>query len=332
MINIAINGLGRIGRLIFRAAMADPEINIKLVNSPADLETLAHLINYDSIHGRADFTCIAKDGKLVIGEKEIIVSNQRDPALIPAQGLAIDIMLECTGKFTKKSAAAAHLTNGSKKVIVSAPCEEADATIVMGVNHHVLEDVHEVISIGSCTTNALAPVAKVLNNNFGIEYGYVTTIHAYTGDQNIVDNSHSDLRRARAAGMSMVPTKTGAAKALKLVLPELEGKLAGSAVRVPTANVSLIDLVFTAAKETSVEEVNKAIKVASELEMKNILGIAPTKLVSIDFNHTSYSSIFDPFETSVIGSKLVRVVSWYDNEWAFALRMLDAAKLFKKVS
>jgi glyceraldehyde 3-phosphate dehydrogenase len=240
-------------------------------------------------------------------------------------------VLECTGKFTNKIDALKHIKAGAKKVIVSAPCQDADATIVYGVNNHELDEKCNVISIGSCTTNALAPIVKVLNDNVGIECGYMTTIHSYTNDQNLLDNRHKDPRRARACGLSMIPTSTGAAKAIGLVMPELAGKLSGSAIRVPTPNVSLVDLTFNASRNTTKTEINQFIVEAANKEFKNIIGVAETTMVSIDFNHNSHSSIFDPYETQIVCDKMVRVVSWYDNEWGFAVRMLDVAKLFKNL-
>lgn len=325
MIKIGINGLGRIGRLVLRAALEDKDVEIALINTPASSEVVAHLLKYDSIHGIANFECDYSEGGVNINGKKIPIFSCRDPLELSSGN--IDVMLECSGKFNKRTEAASHIKAGAKKVIVSAPCENADRTIVMGVNHNSLSSEHDVISIGSCTTNALAPIAKIINDNFSIENGYVTTIHAYTGDQNIVDNSHKDIRRARCAGMSMIPTKTGAAEALKLVLPELEGKIFGSAIRVPTPNVSMLDMVFNLSKPASKETVNKVINEAANGEMRDIISVAKAKLVSVDFNHSPYSSIFDPFETCIISDKTIRLVSWYDNEWGFAKRMIDAAKL-----
>jgi len=327
MVKIGINGLGRIGRLVLRAALESKDVEICLLNTPADPETVAHLIKYDSIHGVADFECEYKDGFIHIDNKKIPITSHRNPADIKA---SIDVMLECSGKFNKAHESSAHL-NGAKKVIVSAPSEGADATIVMGVNEASLKPEHKIVSIGSCTTNALAPIAKIINDNFGIINGYVTTIHAYTGDQNLVDNSHPDIRRARSGALSMIPTKTGAAGAIGLVLPELDGKILGSAVRVPVPNVSMLDMVFNLEKTVSKEKINEDIDLASKTKMKNIVGVAKAKLVSNDFNHTSYSCIFDPFETSVIGGKMVRLVAWYDNEWAFSKRMIEAAILAAKL-
>ncbi len=325
MIKIGINGLGRIGRLVLRAALEDDRVEVMLVNTPGDPKSVAHLLNYDSVHGRATHHFSYDSGFLHVDSKKIPIYSHRNPSEIPSKN--IDIMLECSGKFNKKKDAELHIEAGARKVLVSAPCTDADATIVIGVNEYALHASYKIVSVGSCTTNALAPIAKVINDNFGIETGYVTTIHAYTGDQNLVDNSHKDIRRTRSAALSMIPTKTGAANALKLVIPELDGKIFGSAVRVPVPNVSMLDMVFNLSTDVTKESVNSSILEASENSMKNILGIAEAELVSIDFNHSEYSTIFDPYETCVIGSKMVRLVSWYDNEWAFSKRMIDAAKL-----
>lgn len=330
--NIAINGLGRIGRLALRAyasttpALTPMAISITHINSPGNIHDLAHLIKYDSIHGTFHEECRAEGDHLIIAGKKIKVTHEKDPTKL--SWTDIDIVLECSGKFIKRDLAAAHIRSGAKKVIVSSPCEDADRTIILGINHHELKTSDEVISIGSCTTNALAPIAKVLHGNFGIESGYATTVHAYTNDQNLTDGSHKDMRRARAAGMSMIPTKTGAAESLKLVIQELAGKISGSAIRVPTSNVSLIDFSFYSEKDLSVLEIEAAMREAADGYLKDILGIAEAALVSVDFNHSSFSSIFDPFETRVVGKRFGRVLSWYDNEWAFAQRMLDVAEIF----
>jgi len=327
---IAINGLGRIGRLVFRAAIERREIEVVALNSLGDLETICHLINYDSIHGKSSFPCKISNNHLVVNDKEIPVFHQKDPNLIAWKD--IDIVLECSGKFNTKTKASSHLSKNVKKIIVSAPCDNADKTIIIGVNHEELKSSDNIISIGSCTSNALIPILKILHENFIIENGYVSTIHSYTGDQNIVDNSHDDLRRARAASMSMIPTKTGAASAVSLILPELKGKIDGSAIRVPTANVSLIDFSFSTQKNMDKDLINNVMYVASINHLKNIIGIAEAKLVSIDFNHTNYSSIFDPFETKVVSPNFARILSWYDNEWAFAQRLLDCCNLVKSMS
>jgi len=322
--NIAINGLGRIGRLVLRASV-ERKINVTHINSPGDIHSLAHLIKYDSTHGTFPHACHVEGDNLVIAGHKIKVTHEKDPSKLDWQGL--DIVLECSGRFTKRDLAAAHLKH-AHKVIVSSPCENTDKTIVLGVNHETLSASDQVISIGSCTTNALAPIAKVLHDNFGIESGYATTVHAYTNDQNLTDGSHKDLRRARAACMSMIPTKTGAAESLRLVIPELGGKISGSAIRVPTSNVSLIDFSFHTLKDMTALDIEAAMRVASDDDMKGVLGIAEAALVSVDFNHSNFSSIFDPFETRVVGKRFGRILSWYDNEWAFAQRMLDVTKIF----
>jgi glyceraldehyde 3-phosphate dehydrogenase len=333
MVRVAINGLGRIGRCIIRAAIElnKSDIHIVAANGTVKPEDYVSLLKYDSVHGiyQGDITC-EKDF-IYIGKHKIQILSEPNPELIPWDRLNVDIILECTGKFTNKNDALKHIKAGAKKVIVSAPCKDADATIVYGVNNHVLNKNCDVISIGSCTTNALAPIVKILNENVGIECGYMTTIHSYTNDQNLLDNRHKDPRRARACALSMIPTSTGAAKAIGIVLPELDGKLAGSAIRVPTPNVSLVDLTFNAIRKTTKLEINQFIIDAANKEFKNIVGVTETTMVSIDFNHNPNSSIFDPYETQVVLDKMVRVVSWYDNEWAFAARMLDVAKLFKSL-
>ncbi len=329
-IRVAINGLGRIGRCVARAIFENPEYkNIELVavNGSAPIETQRHLLKYDSIHGRFTKSVEISDGNLVIDGKKVKLIAERDPKKLPWKELKIDVVLECTGAFTKQSDAAQHITAGAKKVIISAPAKEDSVkTIIFGVNDEILNASDEVISVGSCTTNCLAPIAKALNDSIGIEKGFMTTIHAYTNDQNVVDNAHKDLRRARACAMSMIPTSTGAAKAIGLVLPELKGKLDGGAIRVPTANVSMVDLNFIAKKETSIAEVNEAVKKAASGRMKRVLQIVEEPLVSIDFNHTDYSSCFDVTQTKVMGN-FVKVCSWYDNEWAFSLRMLDVTMM-----
>ena len=328
-IKIGINGLGRIGRCVLRALYESniKDIELVAVNGPAAIATHLHLLKYDSVHGRFHGD-LAVDGEhLVIDGKKIPVFHEKDPKQIPWGKLGVDVVLECTGKFNKKSDAMSHIEAGAKKAIISAPAENVDATIVYGVNNDALHKDAQVISIGSCTTNALAPIAKVLHETVGIEAGFMTTIHSYTGDQNLVDNSHKDLRRARSAALSMIPTSTGAAKTIGLILPELKGKLDGVSIRVPTPNVSLVDLCITAARDTTVEEINGALKKAAEGALKNILGISNEPLVSIDYTHTTYSSIADLAGTNVVGKRLVRVASWYDNEWAFSCRMLDVARL-----
>lgn len=334
-IRVAINGLGRIGRCVLRALYENSEYqNIELVavNGPAPLETHKHLLKYDSIHGRFSKTVEVGENCLIVDGKKVQVFVERDPKKLPWKDLKIDIVLECTGAFTDYKDAKQHIEAGAKKVVISAPAKGDNVkTIVYGVNDSSLDKDDEVISVGSCTTNCLAPVVKVLNDAIGIEKGFMTTIHAYTNDQNVVDNSHKDLRRARACAMSMIPTSTGAAKAIGLVLPELKGKLDGGAIRVPTANVSMVDLNFIAKRETSVEEVNNAVRNAVKGTMVRALQIVDEPLVSIDFNHTTHSSCFDTTQTKVMGGNFVKVASWYDNEWAFSMRMLDITSLISKL-
>lgn len=329
---VAINGFGRIGRLVLRAlyeAKRD-DIEVVLVNDLGPVESNAHLFRYDTIHGRFPGTVTTGEDWMDIGLGKIQVTAERDPANLPHKALGVDIALDCTGIFTKREQAAKHIEAGAKKVIISAPATGADLTVVYGVNHDQLTAEHEVISNASCTTNCLAPVAFVLNNAIGIERGYMTTIHAFTGDQPTLDTLHKDLHRARAASQSMIPTSTGAAKAVGLVLPELAGKLDGTSVRVPTANVSLIDFKFVPKRDTSIEEVNKAITDAANGPLKGILGTNDQPLVSTDFNHDSHSSTFDLGQTQVIEGKMVRVLSWYDNEWGFSNRMLDTTAALAK--
>ena len=334
-IRVAINGLGRIGRCVLRALYENSEYqNIELVavNGPAPLETHKHLLKYDSIHGRFSKTVEVGENCLIVDGKKVQVFGERDPKKLPWKDLKIDIVLECTGAFTDYKDAKQHIEAGAKKVVISAPAKGDNVkTIVYGVNDSALNKDDEVISVGSCTTNCLAPVVKVLNDVIGIEKGFMTTIHAYTNDQNVVDNSHKDLRRARACAMSMIPTSTGAAKAIGLVLPELKGKLDGGAIRVPTANVSMVDLNFIAKRETTVEEVNNAMRNAVKGTMVRALQIVDEPLVSIDFNHTTHSSCFDTTQTKVMGGNFVKVASWYDNEWAFSMRMLDITSLISKL-
>ncbi|NBV06492.1 MAG: type I glyceraldehyde-3-phosphate dehydrogenase [Proteobacteria bacterium] len=332
-IRVAINGLGRIGRCVTRALFEEAKYsNIELVafNGPAAAETQKHLLKYDSIHGRFSKSVEIAENFLVIDGKKVRLFGERDPKKLPWADLKIDVVLECTGAFTQYKDAYQHIEAGAKKVIISAPAKEDSVkTIVYGVNDETLNGEDKIISVGSCTTNCLAPIAKAINDTVGIEKGFMTTIHAYTNDQNVVDNSHKDLRRARACAMSMIPTSTGAAKAIGLVLPELKGKLDGGAVRVPTANVSMVDLNFIAKRDTTKEEINDAVRKAAAGRMKEVLQIVDEPLVSIDFNHTGYSSCFDTTQTKVIGGNLVKVASWYDNEWAFSLRMLDVTQILK---
>ncbi len=334
MTKVAINGFGRIGRLVARAILAKPESGLELVaiNDLADAESNALLFKRDSVHGPYPGEVKADGNDLIIDGKRIKVTAERDPANLPHAADGVDIALECTGFFTDRASAQKHLDAGARRVLISAPGKGVDLTVVFGVNHDKLEVGHTIVSNASCTTNCLAPVAKVLNDAIGIERGLMTTIHAYTNDQKILDQIHSDKRRARAAAMSMIPTTTGAARAVGEVLPELKGKLDGSSVRVPTPNVSLIDLTFTPKRDTSVDEVNGVLKAASESgPLKGILQYTDEPLVSIDFNHDPASSTIDSLETAVLEGKLVRVVSWYDNEWGFSNRMVDTAAAMAKL-
>ncbi|WP_332811195.1 type I glyceraldehyde-3-phosphate dehydrogenase [Sphingomonas sp.] len=325
---VAINGFGRIGRLVARAILENPDAGLELVaiNDLADTKSNALLFKRDSVHGTYRGEVSADGNDLIVDGKRIHVTAERDPGKLPHGANGVDIALECTGFFTDRDKAAAHLSAGAKKVLISAPAKGVDLTVVYGVNHDKLEAGHTIVSNASCTTNCLAPIAKVMNDVIGIERGLMTTIHSYTNDQKILDQIHSDLRRARAAAMSMIPTTTGAARAVGEVLPELKGKLDGSAIRVPTPNVSLVDLTFTPKRDTSLEEVNGALKAAAESgPLKGILAYTDEPLVSIDFNHNPASSTVDSLETAVLEGKLVRVVSWYDNEWGFSNRMVDTA-------
>jgi glyceraldehyde 3-phosphate dehydrogenase len=328
MTRVAINGFGRIGRLVARAILekADSGLELVAINDLADAESNALLFKRDSVHGAYPGEVCADGNDLIIDGNRVKVTAEKDPARLPHGDNRIDIALECTGFFADRDKAGAHLTAGAKKVLISAPAKGVDLTVVYGVNHDRLEASHTIVSNASCTTNCLAPVAKVMNDAVGIERGLMTTIHAYTNDQKILDQIHQDKRRARAAAMSMIPTTTGAARAVGEVLPELKGKLDGSAVRVPTANVSLVDLTFTPRRETSVAEVNGALKAASESgPLAAVLDYTDEPLVSIDFNHNPASSTVDSLETAVLEGRLVRVVSWYDNEWGFSNRMVDTA-------
>ncbi len=326
-LRVAINGFGRIGRLVLRSIIEHDRTDIEVVaiNDLGPVETNAHLLQYDTVHGKLNEE-VTVDGDMIrVGKRAFKCTAIRNPAELPHAEMGIDIAFECTGIFASKEKAAAHLEAGAKRVLVSAPASGADKTIVYGVNHETLSADDLVVSNASCTTNCLSPVAKVLNDTVGIERGYMTTVHAYTGDQPTLDRMHKDLYRARAAASSMIPTSTGAAKAVGLVLPELAGKLNGSAVRVPTPNVSMIDLVFDAGRETTVEEINDAIKAAASGPMKGVLGYSDKPLVSADFNHDAHSSTFAADGTNVTDGTLVRVLSWYDNEWGFATRMSDTA-------
>ena len=332
-INVAISGFGRIGRLVLRSIIENKrkDINIVAINDLAPLETNAFLLSYDSIHGPLKEKVNIKNGHMIVGKKKIAVLKERDPKQLPWKKLKIDIVFECTGLFTSKETASMHLTAGAKKVLVSAPCSDADKTIVYGVNHETLTKKDTVVSNASCTTNCLAPVTKVLNDNFGIVHGYMTTIHAYTGDQKVLDTFHSDPRRARAAALSMIPTSTGAAKAVGLVMPELAGKLDGSAIRVPTPNVSLIDFKFVTKNKVTANDINKAmIKASKSKNFKGVLTVNSEPLVSSDFNHNPASSNFDLTQTQVIDGTFGRVLSWYDNEWGFSNRMCDTAIVMSK--
>ncbi|MCA8906411.1 MAG: type I glyceraldehyde-3-phosphate dehydrogenase [Rhodospirillaceae bacterium] len=327
-IKVAINGFGRIGRLVARAIFerAGDDVELVAINDLADLKTNAHLFKYDSVHGRWGGTVDKTDDALIINGKTVKVLQQRDPAQLPWGEMGVDIAMECSGIFTKRDDAGKHLTAGAKKVLISAPATGEDITVVYGVNSDKLTAEHKIVSNASCTTNCLAPVAFVLNNAIGIEHGFMTTIHSYTGDQRIVDTMHKDLHRARAAAMNIIPTSTGAARAVGLVLPELKGKLDGVALRVPTPNVSLVDLKFVAKKATSVEEISAAIKAAAATPgLTGILGWYDEPLVSGDFNHVSNSSTFAINESKVIDGTFVRVMTWYDNEWGFSCRMADTA-------
>jgi glyceraldehyde 3-phosphate dehydrogenase len=331
-VRVAINGFGRIGRNILRAIVESGRTDIVVVaiNDLGPVETNAHLLRYDSVHGRFPAPVTVSGDTIDVGTGPIKVTAIRNPAELPHRELGVDIALECTGIFTSKDKAKAHLDAGAKRVLVSAPCDDADLTVVYGVNHDKLTKDHLVVSNASCTTNCLSPVAKVLNDAVGIEHGFMTTIHSYTGDQPTLDTMHKDLYRGRAAALSMIPTSTGAAKAVGLVLPELNGKLDGSAIRVPTPNVSVVDLKFTSKKKTTKEEINEAIKRAAAQELKGILGVTDVPNVSIDFNHDSHSSVFHLDQTKVIDGNFVRILSWYDNEWGFSNRMADTAVAMAK--
>lgn len=335
-VRIAINGLGRIGRCVLRAIIENErrDIEVVAVNGPAELAAHTHLLKYDSVHGpfRGKITTLVENGREYIdmGHGRFPLFHERNPLDLPWKELGVDIVLECTGKYTKRMDAVAHIEAGAKKVLISAPATDADATIVYGVNNEAYDPSHTVLSVGSCTTNALAPVAKILHEALGIKNGFMTTIHAYTGDQNLHDGSHKDLRRARAAALSMVPSSTGAAKAIGLVLPALSGKIAGTAVRVPTPNVSLVDLVITVSQTTNSQEINNLMHQAAGGSLQGVLGICDEPLVSTDFNHSPFSSVFDASGTVVTDGNLVRIASWYDNEWGFSCRMLDVAVMIGK--
>lgn len=328
-IKLGINGFGRIGRMVFRSAIGNPDIEVVAVNDLTDTATIAHLLKYDSVHGLLDMDVTASEDAIVVGGKSIRVTAFKDPAQIPWQESGADIICECTGFFRDRAGASKHFEGGAKKVLISAPATEPDITIVMGVNNDMYNpSSHNIISNASCTTNCLAPVAKVILDNFGIVSGMMTTIHAYTGDQRILDFPHKDLRRARAAGLSMIPTTTGAAKAVSLVLPELEGKLNGLSVRVPTPNVSMVDFVVTTVqKGLTKEDINSALETAANEYLKGILGYCDIPLVSIDFNSNPLSSIVDASCTDVINGNMVKIYSWYDNEAGYSNRMIDLAAM-----
>jgi glyceraldehyde 3-phosphate dehydrogenase len=327
-VRVGINGFGRIGRMVFRAALKHPDIEVAAINDLTDAPTMAHLLTYDSVHGKLDHAIRAENDALMVDDRRIAYSAIKDPAQLPWQDLGIDIALECTGLFRDRESAARHLAAGARKVIISAPAKEPDTTIVMGVNHSSYDPKqHHVISNASCTTNCLSPVAKVILDNFGITSGLMTTIHAYTGDQRLLDFPHKDLRRARAAALSMIPTTTGAAKAVALVLPELAGKLNGLAIRVPTPNVSIVDIVLTIEKTgVTVSDVNAALQTAAEGELQGILGFSKLPLVSTDYNGCPLSSIVDAQTTYAVG-QMVKVLAWYDNESGYSHRMVDLTAL-----
>ncbi|MFC4768374.1 type I glyceraldehyde-3-phosphate dehydrogenase [Effusibacillus consociatus] len=333
-IRVGINGFGRIGRNVFRAAMSNPGVEVVAVNDLTDAETLAHLLKYDSVHGILDAEIEGREGSLFVNGKEIKVLAEREPGNLPWAQLGVDVVVESTGRFTDKAKAEAHITGGgAKKVIISAPASNEDITIVMGVNEDKYDPkAHNVISNASCTTNCLAPFAKVLHEKFGIKHGLMTTVHSYTNDQQILDLPHKDLRRSRAAAVNIIPTSTGAAKAVALVLPELKGKLNGFAMRVPTPNVSVVDLNVEVEKAATVEEVNAVLKAAAEGPLKGILGYTEKPLVSSDFNGNSHSSYIDALSTMVIDGTMVKVVSWYDNEWGYSNRVVDLIEYIAKKS
>ena len=323
-VRVAINGFGRIGRNVFRASLRNKDIEIVAINDLTDAKTLAHLLKYDSVFGGFEADVKAGDGKLIVGGKEIAVVAKSDPAELPWKDLKIDVAIESTGRFVDKASAGKHMTAGAKKVVISAPAKDPDATFVLGVNEQTYDPAkHHVVSNASCTTNCLAPMAKVIHDNFGIVHGLMNTIHSYTNDQKLLDLPHKDLRRARAAAVSIIPTSTGAAKAVSLVLPELKGKLDGISLRVPTPDVSVVDFVAEVSKKTTVADVNAALKEAANGKMKGILQYEESPLVSIDFKGNPHSSIVDAALTSVMEGTMVKVISWYDNEWGYSCRLRD---------
>ena len=328
MINVGINGFGRIGRLVLRASLEKLNKNIKVVaiNDIGNINQNAHLFKYDSIHGKTEAKVEVRENIMSINNTPITFFSRRLPEEIAWSECGVDIVLECTGLFTSKEKAKGHLNNGAKKVIISAPSSDADITVVYGVNDNALNEKHEIISNASCTTNCLAPIAKVINEKFGINSGFMTTVHSFTSDQKILDSLHSDLRRARTASSSMIPTSTGAAKAVGLVLPELNGRLDGTAIRIPTPNVSMIDFTFQSSSKLTVSDINKSILESSNNAFKNIISYNTEPLVSVDFNHNPASSIFDATQTQVVGDNFGRILSWYDNEWGFSNRMIDVCR------
>jgi glyceraldehyde 3-phosphate dehydrogenase len=332
-VRVAINGFGRIGRLVLRSIIESgrKDIQVVAINDLGPVETNAHLLRYDSVHGRFPGEVKTQGDRMMVDGQNLKVTAIKNPAELPHKELGVDIALECTGIFTSKEKASAHLVAGAKRVLISAPADNVDLTVVYGVNHQKLTREHIIVSNASCTTNCLAPVAKVLNDTVGIEHGFMTTVHSYTNDQPSLDQLHKDLYRARAAAVSMIPTSTGAAKAVGLVLPELKGKLDGVAIRVPTPNVSVVDLKIVAKRATTIEEINAAMKRAASQELKGVLDIVDAPLVSIDFNHNPASSSFALDQTKVVGGTLVRVMSWYDNEWGFSSRMSDTAVAMSKL-
>jgi len=331
MKKIAINGFGRIGRNVFRIALGKENLEVVAVNDLADAQTLAHLLQYDSVHGRFAGKVKVEDGGMIVDGREIKVLAEKDPALLPWRELGVDVVIEATGRFTNGEKAKAHLEAGAKKVVISAPAKNEDITIVIGVNEDKYDpEQHNLISCASCTTNCLAPVVKVLHDKFTVQRGMMTTVHSYTNDQQILDLAHRDLRRARAAGLSIIPTTTGAAKAVTLVLPELKGKLNGLAMRVPTPNVSVVDFVAEVGKEVTVEEVNASLQEAAEGDLKGIIAYSELPLVSRDYNGDAHSSIVDALSTMVIGGSMIKVVAWYDNEWGYSCRVVDLTQIIIK--
>jgi glyceraldehyde 3-phosphate dehydrogenase len=325
---VAINGFGRIGRMVFRSLIKESSVDVVAINASYPAETLAHLIKYDTIHGKFDGEVIPLEKALLVDGKKVLLLNSRDPLLLPWGDLGVDIVIEATGKFNSRDKAQLHIDAGAKKVVLTAPGKQEDITVVIGVNEEKLDlEKHHIISNASCTTNCLAPVVKVLDENFGIENGLMTTVHAYTNDQKNIDNPHKDLRRARACGQSIIPTSTGAAKALSLVLPHMKGKMHGMALRVPTPNVSLVDLVVDVQKNVTIEEVNKAFQQAAATNLRGILDFSEEPLVSIDYNTNPFSAIVDGLSTLVMADRKIKVLAWYDNEWGYSKRVVDLVKL-----